>query len=300
MNRDEFSKWIEQKPYRLLDGATGTNLQSMGLPIGAVPEAWVLTNPGVILKLHQQFIQAGSEVILTCTFGGNRVRLKNAGLEAQLSLINRQAVSLAKQAAQDKETLIAGSIGPIGELMEPNGNLTEALAFDIYHEQARILLDSGVDLLVIETQYDLQEALSAIQAVRSVSTEIALGCSFSFDRGERSFCGLSPEKAVPEINQSQVDVFGINCGKDLSSNLKVLKTTQTLTEKPIWFKPNAGYPIQDEDGSLVYQLSPDELSRQVPLWADNGAKLIGGCCGTEPDKIKIIKDSLKNHFSVIN
>lgn len=292
MDNKEFVKFLQKKEVVVLDGATGTNLQTMGLTLGEAPESWVLFKPEKIINLHQQFIESGSEVLLTCTFGGNRTRLDASGLAQHARQINQEAVHLAREAASGRNILIAGSIGPIGEMMNPIGKLTENLAFEIYQEQAGYLLESEVGLLVIETQYDLLEALTAVRAVRSISSDIALVCSFSFDRGVHTMTGLSPEKAAKAIEQTDVTAIGINCGKNLDSNLEALKMVNNYSTKPIWFKPNAGYPSTNPDGSFTYNLTPQELEALIPIWIKNGARLIGGCCGTSPDLIKVIKEKL--------
>lgn len=292
MNTTELNHWLKNKNTVVIDGATGTNLQKMGLPIGASPETWVINNPEAVLDLYTKFVTAGSDIILSCTFGGNRIRLKHAELETKAKQVNQTAVALAQQATSGKDVLIAGSIGPTGEMMEPFGTLTEEAAFEIYQEQAQYLVDSGVDLLVIETQYDLNEALAAIRAVRSIS-DIALICSFSYDRGTRTMMGLKPAQVAEALNETDVVAIGVNCGKSLESNLEVLDTLNTLTDKFLWFKPNAGAPETDGAGSVRYNISPEDMGSNAQLWLSKGARFIGGCCGTSPEHLAAIKKSLK-------
>jgi len=292
MNTSELNNWLHNKKTVIIDGATGTNLQKMGLPIGASPETWVINKPEAVLDLYTQFVNAGSDIILSCTFGGNRIRLKHAGLETKSQQVNQTAVTLAKQATSGKDVLVAGSIGPTGEMMEPFGTLTEEAAFEIYQEQAQYLIDAGVDLLVVETQYDLNEALAAIRAVRSIS-DIALICSFSYDRGTRTMMGLKPNQVVEALKETDVFAIGVNCGKSLETNLQVLETLRSITDKPLWFKPNAGAPETDETGGLHYHIAPEDMGSQAKEWVTKGARFVGGCCGTSPQHLAAIKQGIK-------
>jgi len=294
MNSNEFHSLINQKSTLVLDGATGTNLQKRGLPIGTAPETWLFDNPAGISQLYDDFVQAGSDIILTCTFGGNRIRLGHANLAERLAEVNRIAVELAKQITAGKDVLVAGSLGPTGEMMQPFGTLSEEQAFEIYAEQAKILLDAGVDLLVIETQFDLSEAQAAVRAVRSLSSEIALVCSFSYDRGVRTMMGVKPVQMAETFNPLAVDALGINCGKSLEDNLAVLNTLKENSSKPIWFKPNAGLPASNPDGTTSYSVFPEMMGEHAITWIEAGANLVGGCCGTSPEHLAAIAKSVKS------
>jgi 5-methyltetrahydrofolate--homocysteine methyltransferase len=294
MNSTEFLSLLDQKPTLVLDGATGTNLQKRGLPIGTSPETWLFDNPAGISQLYSDFVQAGSDIILTSTFGGNRTRLGHANLAEQLPEVNQTAVQLAKKVTAGKNVLVAGSLGPTGEMMQPFGTMSEEQAFEIYAEQAKILLEAGVDLLVIETQFDINEAQQAVKAVRSLSNEIALVCSFSYDRGVRTMMGVKPAQMAEIFNEMAVDALGVNCGKSLEDNLNVLTTLKENTDKPIWFKPNAGLPTSNPDGSTTYDVTPEMMAEKVPTWIAAGARLIGGCCGTSPDHLAAIAKMIRN------
>jgi len=274
------------------DGATGTNLQKRGLPPGLSSEQWVLDNPEAILQLHRDFIAAGAQIILTSTFGASPARLEGSKLAGQVIQINRRAVELARTAAQGSDVLVAGSIGPSGKLLKPFGPLSEQEAVESFMEQARSLTDSGADLLVIETQFDLQEAKAAIQGVRSASS-LPLVCSFSFDRGTRSIMGVKPAQFGSEMNKLNVDLVGINCGRSLEENLAVLKELHQVTNLPIWFKPNAGLPETDTEGNATYRISPQEMSQHVPEWIAAGAQVIGGCCGASPEHLRFIAQAVR-------
>jgi 5-methyltetrahydrofolate--homocysteine methyltransferase len=274
------------------DGATGTNLQQRGLARGVPSERWVLENPEQITALHRDFIQAGSDLVLTSTFGANSVRLAEAGLAGQVAEVNTQAVALARQASGGR-TLVAGSIGPTGQLLKPLGPLDEEDAVKAFTDQAQALAAAGVDVLVIETQYDLGEAKAAVRAVRSVS-QLPLVVSFSYDRGTRTMMGVRPSGMAAEMADLGVDVLGINCGRSLDDNLKALHELRSATSLPIWFKPNAGLPVLDENANPTYTISPEQMGNQVPLWVAAGAQIVGGCCGTSPAHLAAIARMVKN------
>jgi 5-methyltetrahydrofolate--homocysteine methyltransferase len=269
----------------VIDGATGTNLQRRGLPVGAAAEIWVLENPEAIASLERSFVEAGSDIILTCTFGGTRLRLEASGLADRFEAVNRKAVEIAQSVTAGTGVLVAGSLGPTGHMLAPLGTLSEEDAEADYREQAHLLVDAGVDLLVIETQFDLTEASAAVRAVRAVDGEIPLVCSFSYDRGTRTMMGVRPEAMAETIGALAVDALGINCGRSLEENLQALGQLRQATDKPIWFKPNAGMPEMDEDGKPSYSVSPAEMGALVPGWLAAGAQLVGGCCGTSPEHL---------------
>ncbi len=271
------------------DGATGTNLQVRGLTSGTPAEVWVLEKPDEIVGLHRSFIEAGSDIILTCTFGGTSIRLENAGLAGRAAELNHAAVQLARRAVEQaaRPVLIAGSLGPVGHLLKPFGLLEPEDASNAYREQAQALTEAGVDLLVIETQFDLTEAQMAIEGVRAVS-ELPLICSFSFDRGTRTMMGVKPAQIGQLLPELGVNAIGINCGRSLDDNLKALQELRSVTDLPIWFKPNAGLPELDEEGHPVYSLTPELMGARVCDWLEAGANIVGGCCGTSAEHLRQI------------
>jgi 5-methyltetrahydrofolate--homocysteine methyltransferase len=257
------------------DGATGTNLQQRGLGHGVSSERWVLENPEQITTLHRDFILAGSDLVLTSTFGANTIRLEQSGLAGRVAEVNTRAVALARQAGEGHGTLVAGSIGPTGHMLKPLGPLDEEDAVAAFTAQAQALNAAGVDVLVIETQFDLGEAKAAVRAVRSVS-QLPLVVSFSYDRGTRTMMGVRPSTMAAEMADLGVNVFGINCGRSLEDNLKALNELRSATSLPIWFKPNAGLPVLDENANPTYTISPEQMGAQVPFWIAAGAQIVGG------------------------
>ncbi|HAF62413.1 MAG TPA: hypothetical protein DCK95_08805 [Anaerolineaceae bacterium] len=287
MNTNDFISFIDKKHILVSDGATGSNLQARGLDKGEAAEVWVLENPKAIRQLHMDFLQAGSDILLTCTFGANRFRLEHAGLADKVQEVNTRAVQIAREAIGDGSTLVAGSMGPLGQMLKPLGLLDAADAQQAYAEQAFALSEAGADILVIETQFDIEEAKAAIQGVQTVC-DLAVICSFSYDRGVKTMMGISPTRMAQELKQYDLAVLGINCGKSLTDNLVCLQELKSATDKPIWFKPNAGLPVVDEMGDAVYATTPADMAVHVPEWIVSGARIIGGCCGTSPQHLAAI------------
>jgi len=294
MSSGNFLADIKSGKTLVLDGATGTNLQARGLDKGKSGEAWILEKPEQIIALHREFITAGSNIILTCTFNGNHFRLQHLGLEDQEKDINQIAVSLAKEAVGDDEIFIAGSIGPTGQMLKPFGSLDPDEAKAAFASQAKILDQANVDLLVVETQFDISEAVAAVNGVRSVSG-LPLIVSFSYDRGLRTMMGVKPAQVASEMEALGVDGIGINCGRSLDENMKVLAELRSLTSLPVWFKPNAGLPHLDSTGITVYDVKPEMMGDKAGEWIATGANMIGGCCGTTPEHLAKIAQNVVNY-----
>lgn len=287
---------LKTRQILISDGATGTNLIQRGLPRGKTAEDWVLEKPDEILKLNHDFIKAGSDIILTSTFGASKIRLEQSGLADRFEAINSQAAALAKEAVRNSGVLVAGSLGPLGHILKPLGHLEEDEAEQYYEDQSRVLFDSGVDLLLVETQFDLCEASAAVKGALSAS-DLPVICSFSFDRGTRTMMGVSPKQFADKMNTSGISVIGINCGKSLDDNHLALIELADATELPIWFKPNAGLPKLDENGQPFYDISPEKMADYVGGWIDAGAMIVGGCCGTSPDHLKAIAGEVDRYRS---
>jgi 5-methyltetrahydrofolate--homocysteine methyltransferase len=267
------------------DGATGTNLFQRGLPRGLSGENWVVDKPEEIVRLEQDFIEAGADIILTCTFSASPLRLEGGELAGRALEINQKAVALARQAIADKPVLVGGSIGPAGKLLKPYGPLGEEEVMQNFAEQAQALDEAGADLLVVETQFDLNEAKAILRGIRQVSN-LPVVCSFSFDRGTRTMMGVKPGQLAAALQDLDVTVLGINCGRSLAENLANLKELRASTDLPIWFKPNAGLPEVDAQGNPHYATTPEQMGSLVPEWLAAGAQIVGGCCGTLPDHLR--------------
>jgi methionine synthase I (cobalamin-dependent) len=273
----------------LADGATGTMLQSLGLEDGRLPESWVLEHPDRVRVLHESYVKAGSEIVLTCTLGGTRFRLAHEGLEGRVTEVNRRAVELARQAAGD-DVLVAGDMGPTGQLLAPLGPLGAAEAADGYAEQAAALVEGGVDFLLVETLSDLTEAKAAVEGIRRV-TNLPIFVTFSFDTHGRTMMGVRPAQAAKEMGPL-VEGLGANCGRDPDEYPGFLAAMAAAAPDAIlWAKPNAGLPRLEYD-LVVYDANPAAMAQVALRLREAGARVIGGCCGTTPAHIAAMAKSL--------
>ncbi len=275
------------------DGATGTNLQKVGLGAGMHAEDWVLDCPEKILELEKAFVAAGSDIILTCTFGATRPRMKGAKHGDQTAEINRRAVELAREAASSGENvLVGGSMGPLGQLLKPYGPLAPEEARAAFVEQARALGEGGADLLVIETHFAFEEATAAFEAARSVS-DLPIVVSFSYDRGTRSMMGAKPADVVKKYRAMGATMVGANCGTTLENMETIIREYASIEPGfPLWAKPNAGMP-RLEDGQTFYDITPDGMAAHARKYTELGARVVGGCCGSTPEHVAAIARAVK-------
>jgi 5-methyltetrahydrofolate--homocysteine methyltransferase len=278
----------------IADGATATNYQEMGMAIGVAPEEWIFDQPEKVRGLHRAFIEAGSNLILTDTFGATSPRLRESRYAGRTADLNHRAVALAREAASTSPgVLVAGSMGPTGMLMEPLGELTAAAAANAYAEQAGALSEGGVDLLLLETFFALEEALAAIDGVRRASG-LPLVVSFSFDRGTRTMMGLSPTQVIEAIAPLEVAAIGANCGRSLDDMEQVVHEFATLHAGiPLWIKPNAGLPRMVGDLAR-YDTGPAAMAAFARRYVDAGAQVVGGCCGSSPEHIRAIATAVRS------
>jgi len=282
----------------LLDGAMGTQLINSGLAPGESPESLNLSKPEVVEAVHTQYLQAGSDVILTNTFGGNRNRLALHGLEEQVEEINAAAVRVARKAALNFDAKIAGSIGPLGGLLAPLGSITPQEAHDAFSEQAGGLASNpgphaaadSIDLFWIETMSSLDEALLALQACQKISS-IPAAVTMSFDTNRHTMMGVSPTQAVETLVEAGAVAVGLNCGQSLEDNEAVIsQMAHAAKDVALIAKPNAGIP-QWHDGDLHYSGTTTVMVDFFRRFADLGVKLIGGCCGTTPQHIAAMRQA---------
>jgi len=285
-----FTQLLAERAVLLADGATGTNYQNMGIAPGMAPEEWVLDAPENVQELHRRFVEAGADIVLTCTFGGSSLRLADERLAGRAVEVNRRAAELARDAV-GKEVLVAGSIGPTGHLTEPLGPLTRTLGVSTFAEQARALAEAGVDLLVLETFFSLDEGLWAVEGVQS-ATDLPLVVSYSFDQGTRTMMGLTPTQVVEAFAPLGIAAIGANCGKSLEeTDLIVDELVAAAPHVPLWVKPNAGIPRVVGD-AVIYDADPEKLARHIRRYVDRGARIVGGCCGSTPEHIAAIAGAL--------
>jgi 5-methyltetrahydrofolate--homocysteine methyltransferase len=289
----DLEKTLAEPGVIVLDGATGTQLHAMGLPTGRPPEAWNLENPDGVKRHYKAYVDAGSNAILTNTFGGSRPMLEKHGYGEQTPEINRRAAALAREVAGDG-ILVLGSMGPTGLLMEPLGLLTYEHAVDHFAEQAAALAEGGVDGIHVETMSDLSEAKAAIEGARRV-TDLPVTATMSFDTHGRTMMGVKPEDAARELWSLGVVAVGVNCGRTLEENLEALAAMRrTLPEAVLIAKPNAGLPRIEDGNEVVYDVTPEVMAEYALKFAAHDIKMIGACCGSNPTHIAAISAALKN------
>jgi 5-methyltetrahydrofolate--homocysteine methyltransferase len=287
---NEFLTRIQSGEVILADGAIGTLLQSMGLPTGTAPEAWVLEEPEKIRAMHRSYVRAGSNLLLSCSFGGTRFRLLSHGLGARVVEINRRAAELAREVAGE-HVWVAGDMGPTGQLLQPLGKLSSDEVADAYAEQATGLAQGGADLLLIETMSDLGEAQAAIEGARR-ATDLPIACTFSFDSHGRTMMGLKPETVANKIGPL-VEVLGANCGRDPAEFVDIVDAMRkTAPGMTLWAKPNAGLPHM-VDETVVYDAGAEYMGQLARQLQEAGAQILGGCCGTTPDHVSAMAATLQ-------
>jgi len=281
----------------LLDGAMGTMLQSYGLESGECSEGWNISHPQVVQKIHQEYLKAGADIILTNTFGANRVKLSSFNKQNDVIEINKLAVKIAKEAIKsvkepEKKVLLAASMGPTGKILEPYGHLSIKEVYENYKEQVAILEKAGVDLIILETFYDLEEIKTALKAVKK-NSDLMVIASMTFDKNLKTIYGVDPERAVIVLENGGADGVGANCGTGPEVLYKVLKIMKKVSKTYLMVEPNAGMPELVKE-KVVYPASPKIMAEYTEKFVKLGLNLIGGCCGTTPLHIKVMSDKIKN------
>ena len=293
----KLSKMLDQSEFLLADGATGTNLFDMGLTSGMAPEIWNFELPENILALHGSFIDAGSDILVTNSFGASSRRLHLHDLEKRVHEINARAAELAMKAARGagREILIAGSVGPTGDLFAPLGELTYEQAVEVFIEQIKGLKDGGADLAWIETMSAPEEIDAAIEA--SLEVGLPYSVTVSFDTAGRSMMGLAPAGFANTMTEKSPSplAIGSNCGVGASDLLfALLELTDNAKAIPVIAKANAGIPQVSGD-AVKYSGTPDLMEEYARLAIDVGARIIGGCCGNSPEHVARMRKALDNH-----
>ncbi|AMY69261.1 betaine--homocysteine S-methyltransferase [Frigidibacter mobilis] len=292
---DALSRMLASRDWILADGATGTNLFNMGLSSGEAPEMWNIERPDAIRSLYRGAVEAGSDLFLTNSFGGNASRLKLHGAQGQVHELNRIAAALGREVADaaGREVIVAGSVGPTGEIMQPMGSLTHAIAVEMFHEQAEGLKAGGADLLWVETISAPEEYAAAAEAAALAGMQ---WCgTMSFDTAGRTMMGVTSAQmaALVEKLPNPPLAFGANCGVGASDLLRtVLGFVAAGTERPIIAKGNAGIP-KYHDGHIHYDGTPALMGEYAVLARNAGARIIGGCCGTMPDHLRAMRAALE-------
>ena len=270
----------------IFDGAMGTLILSAGIESIKSPILLNVEKPDLVVEFHKQYYAAGADVVLTNTFSGNPLKLEAEGIEAQMEVLNQQAAKLAK-AARPKGKFVAGDIGPSGKTLPPVGDSSPEEMQDAFYRQAKILIESGVDLILIETMYSLDEAVAAVHAVRKES-DILLAASMTFNHTEMGYytiMGETVDQCASTLSEAGADIIGANCTLGSPDMIELTKEFRAATDKPIVIQPNAGKPVTDEDVTY-YQQTPSEFAQDLKRIKEAGADMVGGCCGTNPEFIE--------------
>lgn len=296
MNR--FQKTVAAHDFLLLDGAMGTLLFALGLEAGAAPELWNVDFPERIQEVHGRYIAAGAQIILTNSFGGTHYRLQLHQLQDRVYELNKAAAANARAAAANAPhpVLVAGSMGPTGELLAPMGSMTFAQAQAAFAAQARGLVDGGVDLLWIETMSHLDEVRAAVAGAREV-TDLPVAATLSFDTNGRTMMGVTATEAITGLRPLGLAAIGANCGQNLPDTMAAIAAMRRADPAlPLIAKANAGIPRWGADGQLVYDGTPEVMAGYAYHVHQMGAQLIGACCGSSPDTIWAMRAALNGEI----
>ncbi len=295
---DLLQKMLSERPWLLADGATGTNFFATGLPPGGAPEPWNVDEPDKVLTQYRSFVEAGSDIILTNTFGGTRNRLKLHKAAERVTELNVAAVRLARQVAEEagREVVVAGSMGPTGDMFMPLGELSMAEGTAAFAEQANALAEGGVDVLWIETIFAFEELTAAVTGARG--TGLPVVCTMSFDTAGRTMMGITPAQLVEQLNElsPRPIAYGGNCGIGPSELLAVLVKMREAAapDDLLVVKSNCGIP-EFVNGEITYRGTPELMADYARMCVDAGARIIGGCCGTTPEHIRVMREALEAH-----
>ena len=287
----DFLSRIKQSPV-LCDGAMGTLLYAKGIFINRSYDELNLSQPDLIRGIHHDYLQAGAEIIETNTFGANSFRLARHSLADKVRDINRMGARLAREAAKSFDVWVAGSVGPLGTRIEPLGKTSFQEARDSFREQIETLAESGVDLLILETFGYLEEIHQAILAAKEVSPSLPIVAQVTIDEDGNCLDGSDPDTFVPKLEEWGADVIGCNCSVGPVAMLDAMERVRAATSLPIAAQPNAGIP-RSVEGRNIYLCSPEYMASYARKFVAAGVKLVGGCCGTTPEHIRVMKSALR-------
>ena len=284
---------LDREPFLLFDGAMGTMLQDAGLDDGGAPEMWNLQRPQDVAAIHEGYLRAGARIITTNTFGGTRPRLAMHGLADRVTELSLAAAQIARRAADPFGALVAGGLGPTGELLEPLGTLTPSRAQELFAEQVRALVAGGVDLILIETMSDLGEAEAAVRAAQAVAPQLPVAATLSFDTNLRTMMGVTPAAAVRALGALGVAAVGANCGRG-PAEMEII-VGQMAEVRPdgllLMAQSNAGLPVLVGD-HFEYDKHPADMAEHARRLHAAGVDIIGACCGSTPEHLGAMRDAL--------
>ncbi|MBI4811109.1 MAG: homocysteine S-methyltransferase family protein [Ignavibacteriales bacterium] len=275
----------------IADGAMGTMLFQRGLKPGECPERMNLEHPEVLEEIARLYFEAGAEIIQTNTFGGSPLKLAMYSLENNTEEINARAVQAVRKVVGDK-AYVSASCGPTGKLLEPFGDTKPDQIFESFQRQLKVVIGEGVDLICVETMTDLNEAMLAVKAARSISTSVPICATMTFDSTPRGFytiMGVTIEQTIKGLTEAGADIIGSNCGNGMENMIKIAREFNKHSTLPIIIQSNAGLPVM-KDEVLTYPETPDFMANKSKELVEAGVKIIGGCCGTTPEHIAAIKN----------
>lgn len=295
MTKREFLELVQSKIV-LLDGATGSNLQKRGMPAGVCPEQWIIEHEDIMKGIQKEYIAAGSDILYAPTFGGNRIKLEEYGLEDQVVEMNEQLVRICrdavKEADADHPVYIAGDLTMTGEQLYPVGTLQFEELVDVYKEQIQVLVKAGIDLLVVETMMSLQECRAAVIAAKEVC-DLPVLVTLTFNEDERTLFGTDAETAMIVLQSLGADAVGLNCSTGPDKMHTMVASMKRVANVPIIVKPNAGLP-ELVDGETVFNMTPEEFAKEMEILLEQGVSIVGGCCGTTPEHIRSLAEQIKD------
>ncbi|MCC8180278.1 MAG: homocysteine S-methyltransferase family protein [Planctomycetes bacterium] len=284
---------LAAKRLLLSDGALGTMLQAEGLQPGDCPEEWNLTHPDVVRKIIAGYVEVGSDLVATNTFGGTVYKMKKYGLADTIYDLNFAGVKLALEAAGDK-AMVAASVGPTGEFLEPYGDVEEEEMEEAFFNQVKAQADAGAKAIIVETMTGIEEACCAVRAAKKVDLNLDVICTMTFDPGPNGFhtmMGVDCKRAAEELSKAGADILGANCGNGMEQMILLIRDYRAVTDKPLLVHSNAGVP-ELINGKTVFRESPESMAAGVATLVEAGANIIGGCCGTTPEHIKAMGKEL--------
>lgn len=289
MPKQNLLEKLSSQKVLLGDGAMGTELQKRGLPNGGCPEEFNITHPDIVQGIYLGYYNAGSDIVETNSFGGNRSRLKMHDFAGRGAEFNRRAAELAREVCPEGK-FVGGSIGPTGDIIEPLGELSQQAAFEIFSEQSEALAEGGVDVIYVETMMAPEEAAIAIRAVKE-KTGLPVVATMTFELGKaglRTMWGTDVAGAVQKLTDAGADIIGANCGRGFEEMIAIVEEMRPLTTKPIIAQSNAGIP-EWVNGVSVYRQTPETVKPNVERLLKLGVNILGGCCGTGPAHIKMMR-----------
>ncbi len=298
------SRLLEAIRTRVLlgDGAMGTQLQAAGLEPGGCGEAWNVESPTKVLEIQRAYVDAGSDCLITNTFGGSRIMLERHGHAGDVAAINEAGARIAREAFGDRAGFVLGDIGPFGGLMESLGEVPEQRVRDAFAEQAEALVAGGVDAIIVETQTALEELVIGIEAAKKAGAPCVIGSmayDVTLDKSDlRTMMGIDPEQAAEFLRDAGADIAALNCGAgvDVGWAAKTVARYRSVCDLPTMAQPNAGLPVL-ENMEVVYKQTPEEMAAELGSLLDTGVRIVGGCCGSAPDHIRLFRKVIDEHAS---